>query len=90
MVDDGIATEYTILAAARWIKERKNECKKLIVAVPVTPAKSETVTMLNQIADKVIILYMPEEFYAVGQFYKKFDQISDNEVKTILDKYSKL
>lgn len=46
--------------------------------------------MLNQIADKVIILYMPEEFYAVGQFYKKFDQISDNEVKTILDKYSKL
>ncbi len=90
LVDDGIATGSTILAAVRWIKERKNECKKLIVAVPVAPAKSETVTMLNQIADKVIILYMPEEFYAVGQFYKKFDQISDNEVKTILDKYSKL
>ena len=90
LVDDGIATGATILAAARWIKERKNKCKKLIVAVPVAPAKSETVDMLNHIADKVIILYMPEEFYAVGQFYKKFDQISDNEVKTILDKYSKL
>ena len=88
LVDDGIATGATILAAARWIKERKNECKKLIVAVPVAPAKSETVEMLNQIADKVIILFMPEEFYAVGQFYKKFDQVSDNEVKAILSRYS--
>lgn len=87
LVDDGIATGSTILAAARWIKEGKLECKKLIVAVPVAPAKDDTIEKLNKIADKVIILYMPEEFHAVGQFYKIFDQVTDEEVQTIMARY---
>ena len=57
LVDDGIATGATIIAAAQWIKEdNKYNCKKLIVAVPVAPANEDTVIKLNQIADKVIIL----------------------------------
>lgn len=88
LVDDGIATGSTIIAAARWIKDGKHVCKKLIVAVPVAPAQdATTVNELNQIADKVIILYMPEEFYAVGQFYKHFDQVTDDEVKATMAKY---
>ena len=66
LVDDGIATGSTIIAAAQWIKKEEEEnrnCKKLIIAVPVAPAtKSDTIDKLNQIADKVIILYSPTEF----------------------------
>jgi predicted phosphoribosyltransferase len=87
LVDDGIATGSTILAAARWIKEGKHECKKLIIAVPVAPAKDDTIEKLNKFADKVIILYIIEEFYAVGQFYKRFEQVTDGEVKAIMSAY---
>ena len=86
LVDDGIATGATIIAASRWIKEKK-DCKILIVAVPVIPSRNTTVSKLNQIANKVISLYMPEQFYAVGQFYKEFNQISDEEVKAIMNKH---
>ena len=65
----------------------------LIIAVPVAPPSSpslqsssneDVVTKLNQIADKVIILYRPEPFYSVGQFYKHFEQVSDAEVREIM------
>jgi putative phosphoribosyl transferase len=42
---------------------------------------------LNRIADKVIILYTPEPFVAVGRFYQDFAQVSDDEVKDIMKKY---
>ena len=87
LVDDGIATGATIIAASQWIKGEKNNCKKLIVAVPVAPSKDETMDKLNQIADKIIILYTPLEFSAVGQFYKRFDQITDEEVKATLNRF---
>src|SRR6185437_1552967 len=89
LVDDGIATGSTIIAASQWLKEGKYSCKKLIVAVPVAPGTDETIDKLNQIADKVIILYTPAEFSAVGQFYKQFDQVTDYEVKTIMNRYKK-
>ncbi len=88
LVDDGIATGATIIAASQWLKEGKYNCKKLIVAVPVAPDTDETIDKLNQIADKVIILYTPKELSAVGQFYKQFDQVTDNEVKTIMNRYT--
>jgi predicted phosphoribosyltransferase len=84
LVDDGIATGATMLAAARWIKEKHN-CKKLVIAVPVAPR--EILEDLNDIADKVIILYTPEPFGAVGRFYQDFIQVSDNKVKEIMKKY---
>ena len=87
LVDDGIATGATILAAVKWIKE-KQHCKKLIVAVPVAPAESNILDKLNQIADKVIVIFTPYDFSAVGQFYEHFDQVSDKEVKEIMNKYN--
>ena len=84
LVDDGIATGATMLASARWIKEKHN-CKKLVIAVPVAPR--EILEDLNNIADKVIVLYTPEPFGAVGRFYQDFNQVSDEEVKEIMKKY---
>jgi predicted phosphoribosyltransferase len=87
LVDDGIATGATILAAVKWIKE-KQHCKRVIVAVPVAPAESNILDKLNQIADKVIVIFTPYDFAAVGQFYEHFDQVSDKEVKEIMNKYN--
>ena len=86
LVDDGIATGATILAAAKWIKEKQHS-KRLIVAVPVAPAESNILDKLHQISDKVIVILTPYDFAAVGQFYEHFDQVSDNEVKEIMNKY---
>jgi predicted phosphoribosyltransferase len=87
LVDDGIATGATIIASARWIKKNFNT-KFLIVAVPVAPANDRTINILKEIADGLLILYPKIEFSAVGQFYQKFDQVSDEEVKKIILKHS--
>jgi putative phosphoribosyl transferase len=84
LVDDGIATGATILASAKWIKDKHN-CKQLITAVPLAPR--EILEDLNRAADKVIVLYTPEPFGAVGRFYQDFNQVSDDEVKEIMKKY---
>src|SRR6266487_3668355 len=87
LVDDGIATGATILSAAQWLKT-KQDCQELIIAVPVAP--QDTVDRLKQIVgnnDKVIVLYSPEAFISVGQFYGDFGQVSDGEVKKIMKKY---
>jgi len=86
LIDDGIATGATILAAVKWLKE-KQFSKKLIVAVPVAPLESNILDKLNRIVDKVIVIFSPYDFAAVGQFYKHFDQVSDKEVKEIMNKY---
>jgi putative phosphoribosyl transferase len=86
LVDDGIATGATILAAAKWLRS-KNLCKKLVIAAPVAPPSDDTLESLKNLADEVIILYSPEPFYDVGQFYKKFPQVSDDEVIEIMQKY---
>jgi predicted phosphoribosyltransferase len=86
IVDDGIATGSTIIASAQWVKNNCN-CKQLVVAVPVAPARDETVNKLANIADNVLILHMEEAFSAVGQFYRDFDQVSDETVKKIMRKY---
>ena len=95
LVDDGIATGATILSAAQWLKTKQNCCKILIVAAPVAPPASpmysssndDIVSKLNQIADKVIVLYRPDPFYSVGQFYEHFNQVEDAEVKEIMKRH---
>jgi putative phosphoribosyl transferase len=84
LVDDGIATGATIIASARWIKDKHN-CKQLVIAVPVAPR--DILEDLNPISDEVIVLYTPEPFGAVGRFYQDFAQVSDDEVKEIMKKY---
>jgi putative phosphoribosyl transferase len=84
LVDDGIATGATILASAKWIKDKHN-CKQLIIVVPLAPR--EILEDLNRAADKVIVPYTPEPFGAVGRFYQNFNQVSNDEVKEIMKGY---
>lgn len=84
LVDDGIATGATILASAKWIKDKHN-CKQLIIAVPLAPG--EILEDLKRVADEVIVLHTPEPFGAVGRFYHDFNQVSDDEVKEMMRKY---
>src|SRR3989442_5489492 len=87
LVDDGIATGATMLSAAQWLKTKQN-CQELIIAVPVAPR--DTVDRLKQIVannDKVIVLYSPEPFIAVGQFYEDLCQVRDCEVSKIMKKH---
>lgn len=76
LVDDGLATGATMIAAAREIRNMAPE--KIIVAVPVAP--QETVEELKKEADEVICLQTPALFFAVGQWYQDFKQYSDKEV----------
>jgi putative phosphoribosyl transferase len=80
VVDDGVATGYTIRAAL--IALREQEPARLIVAVPVAPAAS--LEELAKVADEVVCLATPEPFLAVGAWYEDFDQTSDGEVIHLL------
>jgi predicted phosphoribosyltransferase len=80
MVDDGIATGATIKAALTSI--RKKNPALLVVAIPVAPPS--IIEDLQKKADRVICLTIPEFFSAVGQFYRNFQQTSDEEVKQLL------
>jgi putative phosphoribosyl transferase len=82
LVDDGLATGVTMRAAIRSI--RKQNPKKIVVAVPVGPPG--TVQKIKEEADEVISLITFEPFEAVGQFYSDFSQTSDDEVIEILQK----
>jgi putative phosphoribosyl transferase len=85
LIDDGIATGQTVRATAEYLKRQK--CKRLILAVPVSP--KDTVEDLKRVFDEVICLQTPLVFYAIGQFYGNFEQISDEKVKAYLEKIKK-
>lgn len=80
LVDDGMATGASIHAAARAV--RALAPSKLIVAVPVAP--TEGAQRMGHVADEFVCLETPEDFRAVGQFYREFGQTSDAEVQTLL------
>jgi len=80
LTDDGVATGATIMAAIEVL--RQHQPKRIIVAVPVIAR--DTVSKLEEQADAVIYLEAPLMFFAVGQFYQNFPQISDGEVKELL------
>lgn len=80
VVDDGLATGSTMIAALHALRAKFP--KKLICAVPVAPA--DTLEKVKPYADEVVCPSAPEMFYAVGQFYASFPQVSDEEVITLL------
>jgi putative phosphoribosyl transferase len=79
LVDDGIATGATMIAAARWI--RKQEPKQLIIAAPVAP--KQVVESLKKEADQIELIRNPSEFEAVEQFYHDFATVSDTRIVQI-------
>jgi predicted phosphoribosyltransferase len=80
VVDNGIATGATIIAALRATRQKKPG--KLIAAVAVAPPG--TVARLSEEADEVVCLAAPRDFYAVGQFFDDFSQVTDEEVIAIM------
>lgn len=80
LVDDGIATGATMLAAVN--AARADGAKEIVVAAPV--AAQDAATRLRRVADAVVILQTPRQFMAVGQFYDDFRQVEDDEVRALL------
>lgn len=81
LVDDGVATGETMMAALGWLK-RKYPGKRVVVAVPL--AWSRAIKNIGEVADEVVCLEKPADFRAVGQFYSNFDQVSDEKVVRLL------
>lgn len=84
IVDDGIATGSTMIAAVLGVREQNPQ--KVVVAVGVAPP--ETIEKIKNIADEVICLETPEFFGAVGAFFEDFRQVNDKEVIGLLKKRS--
>jgi putative phosphoribosyl transferase len=85
LVDDGIATGATMIAAIRWLSSQRP--KSLMVAVPVAPRDTVDKLKEEKEVDEVIVLYLPLAFSAVGAFYQDFSQVSDEEVIEIMRRY---
>ena len=85
VVDDGIATGATMSVGIKRLKREK--VKKIIVATPV--ASKEAVALLEKEADAVISLNVPDVFMAVGDFYRDFSQVTNNEVTACLNQARK-
>lgn len=84
LVDDGIATGSSMLAAIAALRQLKPA--KIVVAVPV--AAASTAKRLRKIADEFVAVDAPATFYAVGQFYADFQPTSDEEVVDLLERAS--
>ena len=80
VVDDGIATGSTMMAALRAV--RAQHPKKLIGAVAV--ASTEAARVMRQECDAIVGLNVPSDFYAVGQYFDDFTQVTDEDVIALL------
>lgn len=82
IVDDGLATGSTALAAVRWC--RSAGAGHIVVAVPV--AAATTLALLSEEADQVHAIDSPVSFHAVGEWYEDFTQTTDDEVVGALER----
>lgn len=76
LVDDGLATGYTMLAAIHAVRRRG--ASRIVIAVPVAP--QDTLDRLRYEADDMFCVYTPRSLMAVGQFYEDFSQVRDERV----------
>lgn len=82
IVDDGVATGATVKAAIKGLRQLAPA--RIVVAVPVAPP--DTVGELRQMADDVIVLDQPASFGAIGNFYRDFHQLGDDDVVAYMSK----
>jgi putative phosphoribosyl transferase len=80
LVDDGIATGSTVAAATRVV--RSLGAGEVVLAVPVAPP--DALERMAELTDEVICLHAPARFFAVGQWFEDFRQVSDREVRALL------
>jgi predicted phosphoribosyltransferase len=80
LVDDGIATGATAQAGIQ--AARRREARGVVLAVPVAPR--ESLATLRSMVDELVCLATPEPFYAVGNFFEEWPQVTDAEVRSLL------
>jgi putative phosphoribosyl transferase len=80
LVDDGLATGATMLAAIAALRQKAPA--KIVAAVPVCPP--ETLAEVERAADETVILFAPDWFRGVGEFYDNFEQLNDETVRLLL------
>jgi putative phosphoribosyl transferase len=86
LVDDGIATGSTMRAGIAAL--RKLQPARIVIAVPVAP--QATCAILRKLADEVVCAIEAEDFFAIGEWYEDFTQLSDHEVQNLLENASRL
>ncbi len=84
VVDDGVATGSTARACIQML--RGTDAERIVLAVPVGPP--DTMHEFRELADEVVCLKTPSSFKGVGQFYERFDQVSDEEAMAYLESSS--
>lgn len=84
LVDDGMATGNTMLVTVDLI--HREGAAQITLAIPVAPSSAVNKLLDSPHIDKVICLYEPKPFYAIGEFYQDFGQVSDEEAISILEK----
>lgn len=82
LIDDGVATGASMGVAIEAVRAAKP--KRIDCALPVIPA--DTLEKLSPLVDELIYIDAPQLFFAVGQFYQNFDQVSDEEVVELMKK----
>jgi putative phosphoribosyl transferase len=82
LVDDGIATGSSMRAAVDAL--RSLQPKKIVVATPVAPSRANQ--QIERVADEFVCVSTPEWFFAIGEFYERFPQIEDTEVRAVLSR----
>jgi predicted phosphoribosyltransferase len=87
LVDDGLATGATMQAAVKSLRKLYSP-DNIVVAVPV--ASTEAAKKVQASVDWLVCLYTDPEFMAVGQYYERFDQVSDEEVIELLSNHQPL
>jgi putative phosphoribosyl transferase len=80
LTDDGVATGFTAQAGIETVRRRG--AQRVVLAVPVAPP--DTLAWLRPKADEVVCLTTPEPFYAVGNFFEEWPQVTDDEVRALL------
>src|ERR1700726_174328 len=80
LTDDGVATGYTAQAGIASLRRRG--ARRVVLAVPVAPP--DTAAVLAALVDEFVCLVTPEPFYAVGNFFEEWPQVTDDEVRALL------
>lgn len=82
LVDDGVATGGTVLAALQALRTRHP--RQIVLALGVAPP--DTIEILRPLVDDLVVLLSPVAFFAVGEWYHQFSQVSDREVRELLER----
>jgi predicted phosphoribosyltransferase len=82
LVDDGVATGGTVLAALGALRARHP--RQIVLALGVAPP--DAVDLLEPEVDDLVVLLVPVTFFAVGEWYRRFSQVSDEEVHRLLER----